>query len=55
MKKPKCECGKEMIVIEYKGYYESFKFWGFAKDCKCTKNIRAKDFEADEVIKGAFS
>lgn len=53
-RKPKCECGLEMIVIRYKGYYDDFKFWGYDKKCKCTKNIRARDFEADETIVGEY-
>ena len=53
--KPVCKCGLEMVVIQYKGYYDSFNFWGFHKDCKCTKNIRVRDFEPDEIIKGAYA
>lgn len=52
--KPKCQCGLDMAVIEYKGYYDTFKFWGFDKDCKCTKGIRVREYEPDEVIKGAY-
>lgn len=52
--KPKCKCGLEMIVIEYKGYYEKFKFWGFSNKCKCTKKIRVRDYRPDNVSVGAF-
>lgn len=52
--KPKCKCGLEMRVIEYRGYYDTFKFWGYDKNCKCTKDIRVRDFEADETITGAY-
>lgn len=55
MEKPKCKCGLDMIVIEYKGYYDSFKFWGFDEKCKCTKNIRVRNFDADKTIKGAYT
>lgn len=50
MEKPKCRCGLDMVVIQYKGYYETFNFWGFDKNCKCTKNIRVRDFKPDEII-----
>lgn len=53
--KPKCNCGLDMVVIEFKGYYDNFKFWGFDDKCECTKNIRVRDFEADETIMGAYA
>lgn len=52
--KPKCKCGIEMIAIEYQGYYEKFKFWGFSNRCKCTKKIRVRDCRPDNVSVGAF-
>lgn len=55
MEKPKCKCGLDMIVIEYIGYYDSFKFWGFDEKCKCTKNIRVKNFDTDKTIKGSYA
>ena len=53
--KPKCHCGLDMIVIEYQGYYDSFKFWGYDEKCKCTKNIRVRDFEPNKIVKGAYA
>ena len=55
MNKPKCNCGLEMVVIRYKGYYDDFKFWAFNKDCKCTKGVRVRDFKEDETLKGAYA
>lgn len=53
--KPKCSCGLDMIVIEYKGYYDNFKFWGFDEKCRCTKGIRVRDFEPDKIKMGAYA
>lgn len=54
MEKPKCKCGLDMVVIQYKGYYDEFNYWGFDKNCTCTKEVRVRDFEPDEVIKGGY-
>ncbi len=43
-----------MIVIEYKGYYEILRLWGFDEKCKCTKRIRVRDSEVEQAIKGAY-
>ena len=44
MKKPKCPfCEKEMIVVEYIGYYDVFCYW----ECDCDSD----DLEKHKVRK----
>ena len=31
--RPTCSCGKRMIVVQYKGYYDEFSYFG-CTNCK---------------------
>lgn len=48
--RPTCSCGEKMVIVEYNGYYDQFKFF----DCyNCT--IAPDDYEADDIITGAYA
>lgn len=53
--KPKCACGKEMIVVEYVGYYDSFKYWKFHDECECPNVSDVGNFTRDSLQKGAYA
>lgn len=55
LEKPKCACGKEMKVVQYNGYYDSFKYWEFHEDCKCPNACEVEDFQADLSWKGDYA
>jgi hypothetical protein len=54
LERPKCACGKEMQVIYYTGYYDSFKYWDFHKECKCPNTTEVEDIEPDYEWKGSY-
>lgn len=53
--KPKCRCGMDMVVIEYDGYYDRFRFWGFDRDCTCTKGVRVRHLTPDVYDVGSYA
>ena len=48
--RPTCSCGRKMIIIEYKGYYETFNYF-YCGGCK----VDPGDYKADHQIKGAYA
>lgn len=47
--RPICACNKEMHVVRFDGYYDTFNYWGFHKDCVC-KNESQLENEVDRKI-----
>lgn len=49
--RPKCSCGAKMKLVEYKGYYDSFKYW-----CcdNCSLDDEIQDIKPDSVGKGSY-
>lgn len=54
-RKPKCRCGLDMVVIEYDGYYDKFRFWGFDRACACTKGVRVRNITPDAYDVGSYA
>lgn len=50
-KRPICSCGCKMKMVEYKGYYEEFKYWE-CENCDIEKQMW--DYEADKTFNGSY-
>lgn len=51
IKRPICICGKEMTVVEYKGYYNVINYWT-CENNKCS--IDSNDLESEEIDYGTY-
>ena len=47
--KPTCSCGRKMIIVEYRGYYDTFNYF----DCWYCK-VDPDDYKAEDYTTGAF-
>ena len=47
--RPTCSCGRKMIIVEYRGYYDTFNYF----ECGYCK-IDPDDYKADDYTVGAF-
>ena len=47
--RPTCSCGRKMTITEFKGYYDSFKFF----ECGHCK-IDPDDYDTEEGFTGEF-
>lgn len=51
-KRPMCSCGVKMKLVEYKGYYDGFKYW-------CCENCNLENeldkYESDDKKFGAYA
>lgn len=52
-KRPICSCGVKMKLIEYKGYYEEFRYWE-CQNCTLEKEMRNVEIKADITWKGSY-
>ena len=48
--RPTCSCGRKMIIIEYKGYYETFNYF----ECGYC-DVDPDYYKADEHTRGAHA
>ena len=48
-KRPTCSCGRKMIIVEYKGYYETFNYFY----CGCCK-ADPDNYKAEDYVMGDF-
>lgn len=51
-KRPTCQCGEKMKLIEYVGYYDSFRYWS-CKECDISDEM--ENYEPDSIHKGAYA
>lgn len=47
VERPRCACKKEMQIVKFTGYYDSFKYWEFHEECICPNVYDVEDFEED--------
>lgn len=47
--RPTCSCGRKMIIVEYRGYYDTFNYF----ECGYCK-VDPDDYKADDYTVGAF-
>ncbi|MBS4173502.1 hypothetical protein [Bacillus sp. FJAT-49736] len=51
--RPICSCGVKMKLVEYRGYYEEFRYWD-CDNCKLDDEIQNRNVEADKIWKGSY-
>lgn len=51
-KRPMCSCGVKMKLINYMGYYDSFKYWR-CDNCKLDNEIQ--NIKEDETERGCYA
>lgn len=49
--RPVCPCGKTMIKIAYRGYYDRRDYW----ECPDANCVVIDDFEVDEKDEGCYA
>ena len=47
--RPTCSCGRKMLIVEYRGYYETFNYF-YCGVCK----VDPDNYKADDYTVGAF-
>lgn len=52
--RPTCSCGVKMKLVEYRGYYESFKYFR-CDNCTLDDTIQSKEIITDDENIGAYS
>lgn len=50
--RPSCSCGVKMKIVEYKGYYASFKYW---RCDNCALDNKMQKAETDKKEKGSYA
>lgn len=48
--RPVCSCGRKMIIVEYKGYYDTFNYF-YCEDCEIDPDY----YKADEYTRGSYA
>lgn len=48
--RPTCSCGRKMTIVEYDGYYETFKYF----ECGYCE-VDPDKYKADDYTKGAYA
>jgi hypothetical protein len=53
-KRPICSCGVKMKLVEYVGYYDSFKYW-CCENAKCSLDDVMAKAEPDGDFRGSYA
>lgn len=53
-KRPTCSCGVKMKLVEYRGYYEDFRYWD-CENCKLDDEIQNNKTQADKTWFGSYA
>lgn len=51
-KRPICSCGVKMKLIEYRGYYDGFRYWA-CENCDIEKEM--DQYEPDDDWSGGYA
>lgn len=52
-KRPVCSCGVKMKLVEYKGYYEEFRYWE-CNNCNLDIEIQDRKIKTDKEWLGSY-
>lgn len=52
--RPTCACGDKMSLVEYNGYYDSFRYWE-CNQCEIDEEIQNENIRADREWIGAYA
>ncbi len=53
-KRPTCSCGVKMKLIEYKGYYDGFRYWS-CDNCALGQDMQNEKYDADDSWNGYYA
>ena len=52
--RPTCSCGVKMKLVEYRGYYEEFRYWD-CDNCKLNNVMDKRAIKADKIWSGSYA